>query len=72
METPSEQLRTWVDRCLAEGWTVNGIATAAGVPQSSLQRWLSGERPQLKSQTIDRLAAWLGVRFTTPHRLPRP
>ena len=53
----SETLKAAVNE---SGWTINSLASASGIPQSSLQRFINGERG-LSLRTVDKLAKYLGL-----------
>ena len=57
-----------VQQLQTAGWTVKDIAAEAGVPQSTLQNFISGARPDIKLATADKLAAWLKIGFTAAKR----
>ena len=46
--------------------TLYRIAKDSGVSWAVLQRFLSGERPTLQLETVDRIAAYLGLRRKKP------
>jgi len=50
------------------GLTVYRISKDSGVPQPTLQRFVSGERDIRLGQTADKLAAYFGMRLTRPIR----
>ena len=50
------------------GMTVNALALAAGIPQPVLQRFVSGERGNLRIDTADKLCEFFGARLTAPKR----
>ena len=56
--TISEQLRETVERC---GETHYRIGKEADVDISVVDRFVSGERPNITAQTIDRLCDYLGL-----------
>ena len=64
-ETMIDQLRGAVHD---SGLSVNAIALGADIPQPVLQRFVSGERDNLRLDTADKLAAYFGMRLTTPCR----
>tara|TARA_B110000263_G_C14830288_1_gene294982 strand:+ start:132 stop:371 length:240 start_codon:yes stop_codon:yes gene_type:complete len=67
--TLSEQLRANIEAMIAADWTVNAIAKAAVVPQSSLSCWLNGTRSGLNLVTFEKLCTLTGTRLTTPRRI---
>lgn len=71
MDTLNEQLRAALASAMDEGWSVNQIADEAKVAQVVLNRFVRGDRDNVRLDTADKLAAWLGMRFTKP-RVPRP
>jgi transcriptional regulator with XRE-family HTH domain len=56
----SDQIRQAVEQC---GETRYAIAKATGIDQSTLSRFVSGERG-LPMNTLDRLADYLGLTIT--------
>jgi len=64
-ENMTDQLRNAVHD---SGFSVNHIAAGAGIPQPVLQRFISGERQNIRLDTADRLAAYFGMRLTRPLR----
>lgn len=48
--------------------SINAVALASGVPQPVLQRFTSGERSNLRIDTMDKLCEFFGVRLTAPKR----
>ena len=70
METIDEQLREAINTAIENGWSVNAIAKNANVPQPSLHRWVTGERPDLALSSAVKLATWLGMRLTKP-KIPK-
>lgn len=65
-EDVAEQIRSGINAAVARGWSVNAIAHAAGVPQSSLSHWLSGGRADISLQTAAKLCIFLRCRLTKP------
>jgi hypothetical protein len=70
------QLRDACQQAIKAGWSVNGIARAAGVDQPALSRFLNKkasevtDRPRgMKLETASALASWFGMRLTVP-RIP--
>ena len=64
--TVSQQLFAAVMAAMEAGWSVNAIAHETGVPQSTLQEWVSGVREGINQRTANALAAWLQMRLTEP------
>jgi len=64
-QTMTDQLRAAVHD---SGFSINHIATGANIPQPVLQRFISGERQNIRLDTADRLAAYFGMRLTRPLR----
>jgi len=60
-ESMTDQLRNAVRD---SGLSINHIAIGAGIPQPVLQRFISGERENIRLDTADRLAAYFGMRLT--------
>ena len=58
----ADQLRQAV---LDSGLSVYRIAKDSGVPQSALQRFITGHR-DLRLETASKLAAYFGMRLTKP------
>ena len=54
-----EQLRRAL---LAQPESINKIALRAGVDQSTLNKFVRGQRKNLRSDTVDRLCAVLNIR----------
>jgi DNA-binding Xre family transcriptional regulator len=54
-----------------KGWSINAIAIAAGVSRVGLQRWYSGNRDSINTETLDGLCRWFGVRLTAG-KIPKP
>lgn len=67
----TQQLREACEEAIEQGWSVNGLAKAAGISQPSLQRWLSGARASLSEEAINKLCLFFGSRLTKP-RIPKP
>jgi transcriptional regulator with XRE-family HTH domain len=63
----SAAVREALQKELDSGVTRYAIGKATGVSESSLLRWLSGERG-ISVDTLDTLAAYLGVRVTRKGR----
>ena len=63
--TLSEQLRAAIEN---SGLSVYRIAKDSGVPQQTLQRFVTGQRDIRLAQTADRLAEYFGMRLTAPKR----
>lgn len=57
----SEVLRRAIEARLAAGETLYRIAKDAGVAWRVVQRFVTGERSELRSGTVDRLCASLGL-----------
>ena len=57
----SETVRAAVDAYLEQGGTVYALAKASGVLDSTILRWLEGNR-DIRASTIDALAYSLGVK----------
>jgi hypothetical protein len=67
------QLRQIVSQYLAAGWGLKTVAVAAGVDQPALSRWYSqGGVKRLRSDAVDRLCLFFGVRLTSPRSIPEP
>ncbi len=64
-QTLTDQLRAAVRD---SGLSINHIANGAYIPQPVLQRFASGDRDNLRLDTADKLAAYFGMRLTTPRR----
>jgi len=64
-ESMTDQLRAAVHD---SGFSINHIATGAGIPQPVLQRFCSGNRENIRLDTADRLAAYFGMHLTRPLR----
>lgn len=62
----ADQIRDGIESAVAKGWSVNAIAHAAGVSQSSLAHWLSGRRADISLQTASKLCIFLRCHLTTP------
>jgi transcriptional regulator with XRE-family HTH domain len=58
-------------RAVEGGWSINGIAKASGVSRVGLQRWYSGSRSAINTETLDGLCKWLGVGLTKA-TIPKP
>ena len=56
----SEQLRSAIQDSL-QTQTLYQVAKGSGVNWSALQRFVTGQRPYLRSDTIDRLCEFLGL-----------
>jgi len=65
-EDLADQIREGVEAFVERGWSVNAIAHAAGVPQSSLAHWLSGRRADISLQTASKLCIFLRCHLTKP------
>ena len=50
------------------GLSVYAIAKATGVRQQVLQRFVAGDRDNIRIDTADKLATFFGMRFTAPRR----
>jgi transcriptional regulator with XRE-family HTH domain len=48
-------------KATARGVSVYAIAKATGISQPAIGRFLSGERKQIRSDTIDKLSAYFGL-----------
>lgn len=57
----SDQIIFHLRQKIASGQSVYAIAKATGVTQSVIARFLSAERKQIRSETIDRLCEYLGL-----------
>lgn len=63
--TLAEQLLAMIQ---GSGMTTNSLAVAAGVPQPVLHRFITGDRPDIRLDTADRLCEFFGSRLTKPTR----
>jgi hypothetical protein len=54
------------------GLSVYALAHQARVDQSTLNKFLNGDRPNLRLDVADRLFRLLGLRVTRDRRLPPP
>lgn len=61
----SEQLR---EAIRDSGLSVYRIAKDSGIPQQTLQRFLTDERDIRLGQTADKLAEFFGMKLTQPKR----
>jgi plasmid maintenance system antidote protein VapI len=59
----TDQLLGMIDE---SGMTINAVAVAAGVPQSVLCRFMSGNRMNIRLDTADKLCRYFGVKLTKP------
>lgn len=59
--TISETIRSELQKKLDQGVTVYAISKATGVDQAIAARFIRGERKQIRSETIDKLCAYLGL-----------
>lgn len=57
----SEQLRNAIEAATAKGTTLYRIAKDSDVNWATLQRFVTGERPELRTGTVDRLCDYLGL-----------
>jgi plasmid maintenance system antidote protein VapI len=64
---PAGLLRTLHRYCRDCGLSANALAKAAGVPQSTLSRFLRGQRG-LTVATAERLMAYFGLEVVPRHR----
>jgi len=46
--------------------SINAIATGAAVPQPVLQRFVSGDRENIRLDTASKIATYFGMRLTKP------
>lgn len=53
---------------LDSGLSVNKVAGEAGVPQQVLQRFVSGERENIRLDTAAKLFAFFGMTVTAPKK----
>jgi transcriptional regulator with XRE-family HTH domain len=65
--TISAQLKAAIE---ASGLTTYALGNASGVDSSAIQRFLSGER-SLKLESVDKLAAALGLQLTDQGGQPK-
>ena len=63
-DTISEQLRNAIR---GSGLTVYELAKQTGISSGQLYRFINGDR-ELRSSTMDELAAFFGMRLTKPKR----
>lgn len=69
--TVSEKILSALREKIDGGATVYVIAKAVGVSHSVIARFLSEERKQIRSETIDRLCEYLGLELVeSPAKLP--
>jgi hypothetical protein len=61
MPSVSAVLLDHLKKAVASGVSVYAISKATGISQPVLGRFLSGERKQIRSETIDKLAAHFGL-----------
>lgn len=54
------------------GWSINAMAQASGVPQPVLQRFLEGGQDDIKLATADKLCQHFGMRLTLPRKNTKP
>jgi plasmid maintenance system antidote protein VapI len=69
--TIDDELRRAIRKC---GMTHNSIALAAGVPERTLSRFVSGER-DIYMRSVSKIAAYFGMKLTAPkkpRRLTKP
>jgi hypothetical protein len=71
-----QHMKAAIDAAIERGWTLNGIALAAGVPHSALHGFIHGDprhgRPRaLRIPHVDKLCEFFGMRLTKP-KIPRP
>ena len=59
--TVSETLRKAIEDNWANGVTSYRIAKNSGIDQGTIDRFVSGERPNIRIDTVDRLAESLGL-----------
>lgn len=57
----SDKILAALRKAIASGTTVYSISKATGVAQGIIARFVSGERKQIRSETIDRLCGYLGL-----------
>jgi DNA-binding Xre family transcriptional regulator len=69
MTTINEQLRKAIR---ATGETHYRIGKETGIDTRTLDRFMSGERPWLRSDTMDRLCEYLGLELRPKKRKPSP
>ncbi len=62
----SDQLKQAVERY----GSVNRVAKDSGIPQSTLQRFMTGQS-ELSLPHVDRLCEFLGMTLTRPKQKPR-
>ena len=65
--TIDDQLRQAIRK---SGTSHNSIATAAGVPERTLSRFVSGER-DIYMRSVSKIAAYFGMKFTPPKKPKR-
>lgn len=61
IESVSETLKSTIQTRIDDGLTVYRIAKDAGVDPGVVSRFLSSERQEIRSSTIDKLAESLGL-----------
>lgn len=61
--TVSEKILSRLQEKIESGTTVYVVAKAVGVSHSVIARFLSAERKQIRSETIDRLCDYLGLQL---------
>ena len=66
----SEQLRRTIEKA-AERASLYRVATDAEVDWDILNRFVTGERPELRSGTIDKLCQHFGMELKPKRRSPR-
>lgn len=54
------------------GQTVTAVARRAGIPQQVLQRFMSGERDNLRLDTLEKLCWYLKIQLTKPGEVSAP
>lgn len=61
----ADQLREAVKE---SGLSVYRIAKDSGVSQAVLQRFIAGDRENIRLDTADKLASYFSMRFTAPRK----
>ena len=69
--TVASQLYEAISDAVENGWSINQLSKAVGVPQASLQFWYSGARQSLALETVCRLCDYFGMVLTEP-TIPSP
>jgi hypothetical protein len=68
--TVSEQLRRELEKATRRQ-TLYTIAKESGVSWRVLQRFLTGERPELRTGTVDRLCEYFGLELSRKRKSRR-